>query len=76
MNISRESDIVQALPLLKDGGDQNVPQQKPSRGDHNITHYQKATFSEVAKQFMQAIIITKTPWPFMSHEQYMIVDKA
>jgi hypothetical protein len=48
INISHESDIVQALPLPKAGGDQNVPHQKPGGGDYNVPQYQKATF-EVAK---------------------------
>jgi len=60
INISRESDIVQALPLPKAGGDQNVPQQKPGGCDHNDPQHQKATF-EVAKRFMEAIVFTKTP---------------
>jgi len=48
INISRESDIVQALPLPNAGGDQNVPQQKPGGGDHNVPQHQKATL-EIAK---------------------------
>jgi hypothetical protein len=59
INISRESDVVQVLPLPKAGEDQNVPQPKAG-GDHNIPQYQNATF-EVAKRFMQAIVFTKTP---------------
>ena len=46
INISCESDIVQALPLPKAGGDQNVPQPKAG-GDHNISQHQKATFEVV-----------------------------
>jgi hypothetical protein len=75
INISRESDIVQALPLPKAGGDQNVPQQKPGGGDHNVPQHQKATF-EVAKRFMEAIVFTKTPWPIISDEKYSMVDEA
>jgi len=75
INISRESDIVQALPLPKVGGDQNVLQQKPSGGDHNVPQHQKATF-EVVKRFMEAIIFTKTPWPIISDEKYSMVDEA
>jgi len=58
INISHKSDIVQALPLPKAGGDQNVPQQKPSGGDHNVPQHKKATF-EVAKRFMEAIVFTR-----------------
>jgi hypothetical protein len=75
INISRESDIVQALPLPKAGGDLNVPQQKPGGGDHNVPQHQKATF-EVAKRFMEAIVFTKTPWPIISDEKYSMVDEA
>jgi hypothetical protein len=75
INISRESDIVQALPLPKAGGDHNMPQQKPGGGDHNVPQHQKATF-EVAKRFMEAIVFTKTPWPIISDEKYSMVDEA
>jgi len=74
INISRKSDIVQALPLPKASGDQNVPQPKAG-GDHNIPQHQKATF-EVAKRFMEAIVFTKTPWPIISDEMYSMVDEA
>jgi hypothetical protein len=74
INISRESDIVQALPLPKAGGDENVPQPKAG-GDHNVPQHQKATF-EVAKRFMEAIVCTKTPWPMISDETYSMVDEA
>jgi len=75
INISRKSDIVQALPLPKAGGDHNMPQQKPGGGDHNVPQHQKATF-EVAKWFMEAIVFTKTPWPILSYEKYSMVDEA
>jgi len=74
INISHESDIVQALPLPKAGGDQNVPQPKAGR-DHNVPQHEKATF-EVAKRFMEAIVFTKTPWPIISDEKYSMVDEA
>jgi hypothetical protein len=74
INISRESDVVQALPRPKTGGDQNVPQPKAG-GDHNIPQHQKATF-EVAKRFMEAIVFTKTPWPIIFDEKYSMVDEA
>ena len=76
INILRESDVLpaQALPLPKTGGDQNVPQPKAG-GDHNVPPRQQVTF-EVAKQFMDAIIYTKTPWPIISDEKYSMVDKA
>jgi len=75
INISRESDIVQALPLPKAGGDHNMPQQKPGGGDHNVPQHQKATY-EVAKRFMEAIVFTKTPWPIISDEKYLMVDET
>jgi hypothetical protein len=75
INLSRESDIVQALPLPKAGGDYNMPQQKPSGGDRNVPQHQKATF-EVAKRFMEPIVFTKTPWPIISDEKYSMVDEA
>jgi len=50
INISCKSDVVQALPLDKAGGDQNVPQPKAG-GDHNVPQRHKATV-EVAKRFM------------------------
>jgi hypothetical protein len=75
INIPRESDIVQALPLPKVGEDHNMPQLMPSGGDHNVPQHQKATF-EVAKWFMQAIACTKTPWPIIYDEKYSTVDEA
>jgi len=75
INISRESDFVQALPLPKAAGDQNVPQQKPGGGDHNVPQPQKATL-EVAKWFLEAIVLTKTPWPIISDEKYSMVDET
>jgi len=74
INTSRESDVLQALPLLKAGGDHHVPQPKAS-GDHNVPQHQNATF-EVAKRFMEAIVLTKTPWPIISNEQYSMVEEA
>jgi hypothetical protein len=74
INITRESDVVPALPLPKARRDQNVPQPKAG-GDHNIPQHQKATF-EVAKQFMEAIIFTKTSCPNISDEKYSMVDEA
>ena len=76
INILCESENVsaQALPLPKAGGDYSVPQPKAG-GDHNIPQHQKATF-EVAKQFMEAIVFTKTPWPIISDEMYSMVDKT
>jgi len=40
-----------------------------------VPQHQQATF-EVAKRFMEAIIFTKTPWPIISNEKYLVVDKA
>jgi hypothetical protein len=62
------------VPQPKDGGDYNVPQPKAS-GDHNVPQHQKATF-EVAKQFMEAIGFTKSPWHIISDEKYLVVDEA
>jgi len=75
INISRESDIVQALPLPKAGGDHDMPQQKPGGDEHNDPQHQKSTF-EVAKRFMEAIVFKKTPWPIISDEKYSMVDKT
>jgi hypothetical protein len=74
MNISCKSGVVQAHPLPKAGGDQNVPQPKAG-GDHNVSQHQKATF-EIAKRFMEAIVFTKTPWPIISDEKYWMVDET
>jgi hypothetical protein len=74
INISRESDVVQELPLPKAGGDQNLPQPKAG-GDHNVPQHQKAA-CVVAKRFMEAFILTKTPWLIMSDEKCLMVDQA
>jgi len=76
INILRESVIVpaQALPLPKAGGYQSDPQPKAS-GDHNVCQHNTAT-SEVAKLFMEAVVFTKTTWPFISDEKYLMVDEA
>jgi hypothetical protein len=75
INISCESDFVQALPLPKAGGDHNVPQQQPGGGDHNVPQHQQATF-QLAKRFMEEIVFTKTHWPIISDEKYSMVDEA
>jgi len=75
INISHKSDIVQALLFPKASRVQNVPQPKAGGGDHNIPQYQKATF-EIVKRFMEAIILTRTPWPIISDEKYSMVDEA
>ena len=59
INLSPESDIVQALPLPKSGGDQNVPQPKGG-GNHNVPEHQEAAL-EVVKRFMEVIVFTTTP---------------
>jgi len=74
INISWKSNIVQALPLPKAGGNHNVPQPKAG-GDHNVPQHQKATF-EVAKRFMEAIVFTKTPWAIISDEKYQMAEEA
>jgi len=62
------------LPLRNPCGDQNVPQPKAG-GDHNVPQHEKATF-EVVNPFMEAIVLTKTPWPIISDEKYSMVDEA
>jgi hypothetical protein len=74
INISCESDLVEALPLPNVRGDQNVPQPKAG-GDHNIPQHQKATL-QVATKFMEAIVFPKTPWQIISNEKYSMVDEA
>jgi len=74
INISHESEVVQALLLPKAGGDHNVPQPMAS-GDQNVPQHHEATL-EVVKWFMEAIICTKTPWQIISDEKYSMVDKA
>ena len=58
----------------KSSGDQNIPQPKAS-SDQNVPQHQKATF-EVAKRFMEAIVFTKTPWPILSDDKYLMVEEA
>jgi hypothetical protein len=58
--------------LLKYGGDHIVPQPKAS-ADQNIAQHEKATF-EPAKRLMEAIIVTKTPWPIFSDDKYLMVE--
>jgi len=74
INISRESEVLNVLPLSKAGGDQNVPQPKAG-GDHNVPQHQQATF-EVAKRFMEPIVFTKTSCPIISDKKYSMVDEA
>jgi len=74
INISCESDVVQALPLTMAGGDNNVPQPKAG-GDLKVPQHKKATF-ELAKRFMEAIVFTKTPWPIISDGKYWMVHNA
>jgi len=65
----------QALVLPnQSSGDQNSPQPKSS-SDQNVPQHQNATF-EVAKRFMEAIIFTKTPWPILSDDKYLMVEEA
>jgi len=74
INISLDSDVVQALPLPKASGDHNFSQPNAG-GGHNVAQHQKATF-EVAKRFLEAIVCTKTPWPIISNGKYSMVDEA
>jgi len=76
INIFHVTDIVpaQEIRLPTAGGDQSVPQPKAG-GDHNIPQHQMATFVE-AKRFMEAIVLTKIPWPILSDQMYSMVDKA
>jgi hypothetical protein len=75
INISCKSDTDQAPLHPQAGADQNVPQQKPGRGEYNSPQHQMATF-EVARRFMEAIVFTKTPWTNISDEKYSMVDEA
>jgi len=77
LNKLSESDrapSTQALPLCMSSGDQNVPQPKAS-ADQNVPQHQKATL-EVAKKFMRAIVLMKTPWPMISDDKFSMVDEA
>jgi hypothetical protein len=48
--------------------------QKAGR-DHNIPHYQKATF-EVVKCLMEAMVLTKIPWSIIFDDKFSTVDEA
>ena len=76
INIFRCSDSIptQAHPFPKAGEDHSITQPKAGGNDH-VAHHQKATF-EVATWFMKAIVFTKTSWPIISDEKYLMVDKA
>ena len=77
LNKSSESDhapSAQALPQPKSSGDQNAPQPKAS-ADQNVPQHQKTT-SEVARRFMGAIVIMKTPWAILSDDKYSMVYEA
>jgi len=78
LNKLSESDCApsaQALVLPnKCSGDLNSPQPKAS-SDQNVPQHQKATF-EVAKRFMEAILVRKTPWPITSDNKYSMVEEA
>jgi len=58
----------------KSSGDQNIPQPKAS-SDQNVPQHQKGTF-EVVKRFMEAIVVTKNPWPIISDDKYSMVEEA
>jgi len=64
----------QALLQPKPSGDQNAPQPKAS-ADQNVPQNQKATL-EVAKRFMEEIVIMKTAWPILSDDKYLMVEEA
>jgi hypothetical protein len=74
INVSPESDHLQALLLSKACGNHNVLQQTAG-GDHNVPQHQKAIFGAV-KWFKEAIEFTKTSWPIISDEKYSLVDEA
>jgi hypothetical protein len=61
------------LPV-KSSGDHNIAHPKPCT-DQNVPQHQKSTF-EVAKRFMEAIIFTKTQWPILSDNKYLMVEEA
>jgi hypothetical protein len=64
----------QTLPQRKSSGDQHVPPPNAS-ADQNIPQHQNATF-EVAKIFMEAIVFTKTLWPILSDDKYLMVEET
>ena len=57
-----------ALLLRMTSGDQNIPQPN-ANADQNVPQHQKVTFQAV-KTFMEAIVVTKTPWPRLSNDKY------
>ena len=78
LNKISESDSAPAaralVPSNKSSGGQNCPQPKASI-DHNVRQHQKATF-EVAKKFIQAIVLMNTPGPILSDVKYSMVEEA
>ena len=77
LNELSESDLspsAQVLPLCMSSGDLNVPQPK-ARGDQNVPQHQKATFG-VAKRYMEFILLTKTPWPILPNDKYLMVEES
>ena len=74
INISRESDVVQAQPLPLARRDQNIPQLMAS-GDYNVSEHRKVAF-EVAKRFMEEMVFTKICWQIISDEMYSMVKKV
>jgi len=62
------------VPPTKSCGDQNIPQPNDS-SDQNVPQHQQGTF-EVAKRFIEAIVITKNPWPIISDDKYSLVEEA
>jgi hypothetical protein len=74
VHISHKSDTVQALLLLKAGGDHKIPKPMAS-GDHNILHHQKAAV-EIGKRIMEVIVVTKTFYQIISDAKYSMVTEA
>jgi len=78
LNKLSESDHAPSARALvlpnKSSGDQNIPQPKAS-SDQNVPQHQKGTF-EVAKRFMEAIVVTKNPWPIISDDKYSMVEET
>ena len=54
--------------------DQNILQPKAS-SEQSVHQHQKATL-QVAPRFIEAIVLTKTPWPLLFDVKYSIVEEA
>jgi len=64
----------QICPLPRSSGEQNHSRPKAG-GDRIVPHYQTATF-EIAKCFMEAVLVTMTPLALFSDEKWQMVEEA